>query len=301
MRKTGEKNGIHCKVYAGSDTALLAMDLQEAKRDGLLGFTIHRTVMNGRSVESKPLQNLLHFAGAGGVPGQPLPSTRSPFQKFRWGDYGARPGARYSYRADAFYGKPDKPSFVEGPTIDVTMHGPKDENYVVFNRAVVASQAFWRRMPEWLNLGEGEPIPKFKQGDALPAPAYRWLSRGVEEAIRDFIGRATDDSWSLDIAIYEYEWPALAQAVAAAAAAGAHIRLLYHGKPGSKEEHENKATLTKFPPRGPNVKLIPRVPSKLMHNNSWSFQRGQPESASRRQSSPDRPTGPRTGSTDRPT
>ena len=141
MRKVGEKNGIHCKVYAGSNTALLAMDLPEAKRDGLLGFTIHRAHLNGRSAEAKPLQNLMHFAGAGGVPGQPRPSTQSPFQKFRWGDYGAQPGARYSYRVDAFYGTPDKPSFVEGPTIDVTMHGPKDENYVVFNRAVVASQA----------------------------------------------------------------------------------------------------------------------------------------------------------------
>ena len=56
------------------------------------------------------------------------------------------------------------------------------------------------------------------------------------------------------------------EAVAAAAAAGVHVRLLYHGKPRSKEEHENKTTPTKFPPRGPNVKLIPRVPSKLMHN-----------------------------------
>jgi hypothetical protein len=281
MRKIGEKNGIRCKIYAGSHTTLLAMDMEEAKRDGLLGFTIHRSIVNGRRIESKPLLNLLHFAGSNAVPGQPVPSTQSPFQKFRWGDYGAQPGAHYRYRVDAFYGRPDRPRFVEGPTIEVKMHGPKDENHVVFNRAVVASQAFWRKMPEWLNLAEGEPIPKFKQGDELPAEAYRWLSRGVEEAIRDFIGRAVDSSWALDIAIYEYEWPGLAQAVAKAAAAGAHVRLLYHGKPKSKELKENKATLKKFPPNGPNVELIPRVPSKLMHNKFMvlsKMKRGKRES-----------------------
>ena len=92
----------------------------------------------------------------------------------------------------------------------------------------------------------GEPIPKFKQGKPLPAKAYSWLARGVDEAISGFIGQATDASFALDVAIYEYEWPALAQAVAKAAATGARVWLLYHGKPGSKELRENKATLKKF-------------------------------------------------------
>ena len=130
------------------------------------------------------------------------------------------------------------------------MHGEDDAHYVVFNRAVVASQAFWRRMREGLGLAPGAPLPKFKQGELLPAPAYKWLSRGAEEAVIKFIGQATDNSCALDVAIYEYEWHALAEAVAKAAGRGAHIRLLYHGKPGSKEEIENSATLAKFPPTG---------------------------------------------------
>jgi phospholipase D-like protein len=272
MRNFGERNGITCKVYAGTNTTLLAMDLASPDmREGLLGFAIHRTRLDGRASQPEPLKNLLHFESSGLAPGKAAPSTQSPYQKFRWADYGAQPGARYHYRADAFYGTPDRPRFLEGPPIEVKLHGPKDDHYVVFNRAVVASQAFWRKLPEWLGMPQGAPIPKIRQGDELPAEAYKWLSRGAEEAITDFIKQGENDSCAIDIAIYEYEWPALAQAVAKAAAAGAHIRLLFHGKPDSKELKENKATLRKFPVNGPNVELIARTPSKLMHNKFIVF------------------------------
>ena len=272
MRKSDEKNGIVCKVYAGNNTALLAMDFTDpSMREGLLGFTIHRTRLDARGTPTEPLQNLLHFEASGLTPGVAVPSTQSPYQKFRWGDYGAAPGARYRYRVDAFYGTPDRPRFLEGPSIEVKMHGPKDDHYVVFNRAVVASQAFWRRLPKWLGLPEGAPIPKIKQGDKLPAEAYKWLSRGAEEAITDFIKQGANKSCAIDIAIYEYEWPALAQAVAKAAADSAHVRLLFHGKPNSKELKENKATLKHFPLDGPNVELFARKPSKLMHNKFIVF------------------------------
>lgn len=272
MRVSDEKNGIVCKIYAGTNTALLAMDFTDpGMRKGLLGFAIHRTQLGRKEIPSTPLQNLLHFQGGAREPGVPRPSTESPYQKFRWADYGAMPDANYRYRVDAFYGQPDRPRFLEGPSIDVKMHGRKDDHYVVFNRAVTASQAFWRRIPEWLGLPPGAPIPKIKQGDLLPDAAYRWLSRGAEEAISEFIGQAKDNSCALDIAIYEYEWPSLAKAVAKAASEGAHIRLLYHGKPRSKELRENNATLRKFPLSGPNVQLIPRKPSKIMHNKFIVF------------------------------
>jgi len=272
MRRSDEKNGIVCKIYAGTTCALIAMDLKDpAMRKDLLGFSIWRTRLGQGPEQPAPLSNLMHFQNTGRKAGEARWSTESPFQKFRWTDYGAAPGERYRYRIDAYYGTPDKPKFLEGPPIEVKMHGRDDEHYVIFNRAVVASQAFWRRMPEWLGLPNDAPVPKIKQGDPLPAKAYVWLSRGAEEAILDFIGQAVDDTCALDIAIYEYEWHALAQAVATAAKNGAHVRLLYHGKPGSKEEKENAETLKHFPPAGTNVTLIPRITNKLMHNKFMVF------------------------------
>ena len=42
MRARAAKDGLALRVIAGTNNALLAMDLAEARRDGCLGFTIER-------------------------------------------------------------------------------------------------------------------------------------------------------------------------------------------------------------------------------------------------------------------
>lgn len=74
----------------------------------------------------------------------------------------------------------------------------------------------------------------------LTREAYEWLSRGLLEHLVGFIGKAADATWSLDIAIYEYELRAIREAVAQAAQRGAEIRILHHAKPGDPQTRENR-------------------------------------------------------------
>ncbi len=80
-------------------------------------------------------------------------------------------------------------------------------------------------------------------GVELPPKAYTWLSRGLLDRILAFIGAATDARHGLDIAIYEYELPAIRKAVADAAARGVTIRIVYHARAGDEQTSENAKSL----------------------------------------------------------
>ena len=59
MRARASKDGLTLRVIAGSSNVLLAMDLEETKRQGCLGFTIERTDLD--SGERRWLPNMLRF------------------------------------------------------------------------------------------------------------------------------------------------------------------------------------------------------------------------------------------------
>jgi len=136
MRARAAKGGVTLRVIAGTNNALLAMDLEDSKRAGCLGFSIERTDVD--TGERRWLPNMLRFASdplddadiskqaipvventspkkaskrkaaaSDGRPEQDAPmvsTARAPLQKFRWGDYTLEPGKRYRYRAVPRYG-----------------------------------------------------------------------------------------------------------------------------------------------------------------------------------------------------
>jgi hypothetical protein len=51
---------------------------------------------------------------------------------------------------------------------------------------------------------------------SLSPKALEWLSRGLLEQIENSIARALDNTWAVDICIYEYELDAICNAVNAA-------------------------------------------------------------------------------------
>lgn len=59
MRARASKDGLTLRVIAGSNNVLLAMDLEEPKQRGCLGFTIERTDMD--TGERRWLPNMLRF------------------------------------------------------------------------------------------------------------------------------------------------------------------------------------------------------------------------------------------------
>jgi hypothetical protein len=258
MRAQKQKNSVSVKAYAGTTGVLLAMDVAPKRREGLLGFAIKRT---GGNRPDQWLRSLITFPEVDHEPGQQLASEQAPIQKFRWSDYRVYPDTSYTYTAHPVYGDWQKPSLEEGPTIEVKTASAKEgEHQVLFNRAAAASQAFSRDFPEV--EAELEKAKEEKRDPILPPRALAWLSRGVLERITDFCGRASDPNWALDIAIYEYELPAIIEAVSGAFERGADVRIVYHARSKDEQTDENEKSLTGWPAEQKRA----RKTSKICHH-----------------------------------
>nr|WP_315448153.1 phospholipase D-like domain-containing protein [uncultured Pseudomonas sp.] len=253
------QDDFRVKAYAGTNGVLLAMDLAEPRRKGLLGFAIEK------QQGDKPwlfLFNSLTF------PGKPhtfpqfhaTPSDKAPLQKFRWADYAVNPGMTIHYRVHLAYGTPDAPQlgeFLELTVISDDGH-PADQS-VIFNRAVAASQAFQRKFPDLdaqISANKNMPI------EAWPDAARQWLENGLLARLLGFIERAVDGQWALDIAIYEYQLQAIVDAVNAAFERGVRIRVLYHARPDDEDTTINEASLAKLPASSKRG----RVTHNIFHN-----------------------------------
>lgn len=210
---TNSQDDFRVKAYAGTNGVLLAMDLAESRRTGLLGFAIEK------QQGSKPwlfLFNSLTFPDKAHTFPQfhATPSDLAPLQKFRWADYAVNPGMTIHYRIHLAYGSADAPQLGEYLEVTVTSdNGLPLHQSVIFNRAVAASQAFQRKFPELdalISANKNLPI------EAWPDAPRQWLENGLLGRLLGFIERAVDDQWALDIAIYEYELEVIVDAVNAA-------------------------------------------------------------------------------------
>ncbi|WP_434563647.1 phospholipase D-like domain-containing protein [Pseudomonas sp. R1-6] len=241
---TNPQDDFRVKAYAGTNGVLLAMDLAEPRRKGLLGFAIEK--QHG----DKPwlfLFNSLTFPDKAHTFPQfhATPSDKAPLQKFRWADYAVNPGTTIHYRVHLAYGSPDAPQLGEALALTVTSDDGQPANQsVIFNRAVAASQAFQRKFPELDSLISANRSLSIEDWPDAPR---RWLENGLLGRLVGFIDRALDASWALDVAIYEYELPVIVEAVNAAHARGARVRVLYHAQPEDEATISNEASLQKLP------------------------------------------------------
>ncbi len=259
VRATAAGDGATVKAYAGSTGVIVAMDVEPARREGLLGFALRRQVGRGRRTW---LKSMLQFPGVAHTDGERTPTDRAPVQKFRWSDYGVFPGTSYRYTVHPVYGTPDRLERGDPMTVAVrTSDVAKGDSAVLFNRAAAASQAFSRDFPE-AEAAVNRALAAGEKPSELPADALEWLSRGLLEQIVGFLAQATDDRWALDVAIYEYELPAIAEAVEAAVQRGVQVRVVYHAKRGDHQTEVNRAAL-----RGlPEEVLRARVTSGIFHH-----------------------------------
>ena len=93
MRAIGQSDGVSVKAYAGTSGVILAFDVAEDKRAGLLGFAIERS---GGNRPHKWLGGGLDFPGIEREPGEFPTSDTAPIQKFRWSDYTVFPDTTYT-------------------------------------------------------------------------------------------------------------------------------------------------------------------------------------------------------------
>ncbi|MFJ3006703.1 phospholipase D-like domain-containing protein [Pseudomonas fluorescens] len=253
------QDDFRVKAYAGTNGVLLAMDLAEPRRKGLLGFAIEK------QQGDRPwlfLFNSLTFPGKAHTFPQyhATPSDKAPLQKFRWADYAVEPGTTMHYRVHLAYGTADAPQLGESLELSITSDDGHPANQsVIFNRAVAASQAFQRKFPDLdaqISANKNLPI------EAWPDAARLWLENGLLERLLGYIERAVDANWALDIAIYEYQLQAIVDAVNAAFARGVLVRVLYHARPDDSDTALNEANLAKLPAANKRA----RVTHEIFHD-----------------------------------
>jgi phosphatidylserine/phosphatidylglycerophosphate/cardiolipin synthase-like enzyme len=256
MRKCNAVSGVSVHAVAGTHVVSLGMDVSPARREGCLGFAIQRE--DHTEDERQWLRGLKTFAETdpGLAPGESVSSREHPFQAFQWADYSAKPDHDYTYTVVARTGKPA--ALKSGPAVSVRIQTESElarPHSVFFNRGAIASQEYARR---FLNIA-----PDKLEGEAQ-ASAYRWLSRGLLEALLGFIARASGPQFALHGAIYEFRREEVLSALRAAGARGVETHIVYDGIPkkdGAREANEKAIAAQRI-----KGLCEPRTVGTLMHN-----------------------------------
>lgn len=256
MRENKKNAGLAVNAVAGTHVVLLGLDLDEAKRTDCLGFAIQRE--DHTEDERYWMSGMKTFEATdpGLGPGGSVSSRQHPFQSFQWSDYSAKPEHDYTYTVIPLYGTPG--SLKEGDSVSVRIKTEVEfgvPHSVFFNRGGVASQEYTRRFqdktPEELD-------GKQKEG------AYRWLSRGLLEALETFIRRASGPQYGLYGAMYEFQWPDVLHVINDVSQLGADVHVIFDAIPSpTGPVDKNKAQIDAA--KIDNL-CIPRTNGKIMHN-----------------------------------
>lgn len=239
MRVKAKNDAVAVHAIAGTHVVLLAMDVPPAARKGLLGFSIWRK--DKKSGAERPLFADRHFAFMDGDsnPGTlTATSDKCPVQTFQWADYAAKPDTEYVYRVAPVYGTPK--ALKPGDAVSVAVRTEATDNgehAVFFNRGVAGSQAYAKRFGDlrrwYLAAANGRTTWQefIRPGDDPTGAAWRWLSRGLEEAMLAFIAQATGPQHKIRGAVYEFTHAPVIDALAAAIERGVDVKLVHHAKP----------------------------------------------------------------------
>lgn len=276
MRATFVAGDFKVRVIAGTHTVLMAIDCEEPRRHGLLGFGFKRQRV-GDPAPAKWLRSQKVFksvvpdprvATDPADPSRParFDTGQHPVQSFLWGDYGASPGTAYRYSIVPMYGAPG--ALQAEPALDFEIQTEKefaDGHGVWFNRGAIASQAFAERFG---NKGP-EPANNPDPND----PATKWLSCGLLEACLAYI-RAIPAGDAMRVAAYEFTYKPLIDELKAAVDRGVDVQVVYHDttkltdagtrKDGANEKAIKASALPKT--HGGKQVLFPRTKTKIPHN-----------------------------------
>jgi len=233
MRNKHSGAKLSVRAISGCHVVVLAWDMKQAATQGLLGFAVERAELkNGAIVERYWLRGIKRFEDKdkGLPPGTPVPTSEHPIQSFQWGDYTPTPDTDYRYRVVPVYGQPKNLELREADAEAVDIHSEPlygSEHSVFFNRGVAGSQAYAREFPN--------PRPHVED----PAsPQMQWLSRGLYEALIEFIRRAKGQGWGLRAALYEFHYEPVGRAFKKAITDGADVKIIYdtpnYGPPNTK-------------------------------------------------------------------
>lgn len=238
MRARNPGNSLSIRAISGNHVVLLAWDLKRGSFDtrDLLGFAIERTEFDSperkKVVEHYFLRGIKRFRNKdkGLPPGTPVPTSEHPIQSFQWGDYTVKPERAYTYRLFPAMGTPKNLKLRDDLAVSVDIEAEPlygSVHSVFFNRGVAGSQAYAREFPN----------PRPDTNDPL-SPQMKWLSRGLYEALTEFVGRAKDRNYGLRGALYEFHYAPAGRAFKAALERKVDVKILYdepnYGGPNKK-------------------------------------------------------------------
>lgn len=246
MRKRSESDGISLHVIAGTHVVLLCLNADEKAKKGLLGFFLSRKDVKAGT--TKHLSGFKEFEKDG------KDSDVNLIQAFIWGDYNAEPGTAYEYSATPVYGSPGDQKKGTPVTVAISSEDPQSGTHgVFFNRGTVG-QAYARKFDN-------------KNPDKVPNhEAYKWLSRGLEEAMLAFIGQAKNKDFGLRVAAYEFDYVPVIQALYDASKTGADVKILYDRSKRGPWENTDKA-IANVP--GVEKLMIPRSANSSIKHNKY--------------------------------
>lgn len=217
MRKSKTTGQLKVHAVSGTYVVVLGINLPENLCDGLLGFSVHRA--SPKDNEAFYLEGMKAFAETDpGFPPGSLYSTKDhPIQSFQWSDYSAKPGYTYTYTVTALRGTPKNLEEFASTSIKITTESPQGGNHdVYFNRGTAASQEYVRRFGD---LPPDKVVPQ--------SSAYEWLSRGLYEALIDYITSCVPGRHSLRIAAYEFAYVPFLEILKATADRGIDIQVVF--------------------------------------------------------------------------
>lgn len=253
MRKSNITDNLKVNTISGTYVVMLGFDLPKASCKGLLGFSILRKDHNEN--QTYYLQGMKAFAETDpGFPAGSLYSTKEhPIQGFQWADYSAKPGYKYTYTVTALKGTPKNLAPFVSTSVTISTESPEGGNHdIYFNRGVAASQEYVRRF--------GDKRPEEVENNA----AFDWLSRGLYEAITEYITSCVPGKNSLRIAAYEFNYEPLLRLIKETIDRGVNIQIVYDARktaPGKKN-----TTIIKKCKLTENCKKRKNGPSYISHN-----------------------------------
>ena len=240
MRVRNAADGLSVHAIAGTNVVLFGLDIDPGEIEDLLGFEIERTGGGGKE---RYLYGGMQFRDGPKAAGAFPDSRTAPIQAFLWGDYEAKSGTKYTYTIRARYGTPREMEIKRAATVQVTTENPtRGVHGVYFNRGVAGSDAYNRRFDEHRcfylleKYGRARWTP-FIRPDQVPGDAaWNWLSRGLKEALLEFIGQADGPRYALRVAAYELDYLPVLAALARALEAQVDVQIVHHAKQVRRQE-----------------------------------------------------------------
>jgi phosphatidylserine/phosphatidylglycerophosphate/cardiolipin synthase-like enzyme len=228
------------KVYAvtGTNTIAFGIKCDDADMKGLLGFTVEKeyqkdgqtiriTVM-GFKVFKERIENP--------VPGALYSTYDNPIQSFVWEDFSAYPNQTYTYHFTPLYKSPL--NILRGETFSIKVGTEPDwkagDHSIFFNRGVASSQAYAFKF--------GNKNPDEFEDDR----AYKWLSRGLKEAIMNFINQAQNGD-EIYGCFYEFRNDEILNCFRAAVDRGVKLHIIYDAKENEHIDSETNKVIESFP------------------------------------------------------